>query len=507
MMRLYVGCLGLVLSAAGFALAEEVVWKAAAPSRGAELPTSSPAGTKDARRVENAIDYGPILSPSSEPPAEPPVHPPKSSVQPLGPPRQLPNDLKSGRPPAPPNDAGLKTLHLVSEQPYGAEPLPIAAGQRFHVRAEFLTWFTKLMNAPPLVTTAPLPGGVILPPNFGQIGAPGTQILYGNGPIGDPLHFGARFSAGLWLDCEQSCGIEASYFFLGRNHETVTFSSPTFPVILRPFIQLNPPGGPNFQIVAFPPGFTQIGLTVPDQTGSVVIDTSSALWGAEFNGKECLCCRASMCDAYRVDVFAGFRYLDLDDRLNIVENITLGANNIAGFPPGTRAVVVDRFGTHNHFYGGQIGARWEYRRGRFVTDGRGSLALGGTQQTIFIDGSQRITPPGLPTQFFTGGLLALPSNIGRHTTGRFSFVPELTLNLGVMATPGVKLFAGYNFLLWTNVARASEQIDPVLDISQIPNFNDPLNPPAPVVPTRPIVPFAQSAFWAQGLQLGIELRW
>src|SRR5262249_40792435 len=184
-----------------------------------------------------------------------------------------------------------------------------------------------------------------------------------------------RFSAAAWLYCEQTCGVHASYFFLGRNPENVVFASPTFPVILRPFIQINPPVLPNFQIVAFPPGFTQGGLPFPSQTGSVTVDTATGLFGAEFNAKECLCGHRTCAGGSRVDLFAGFRYLDLDDRVNITENIVIGANNVVGFPPGTLAVVNDRFSTHNQFYGGQVGATWEYWQNRFVIDGRASVAI------------------------------------------------------------------------------------------------------------------------------------
>src|SRR5262249_42704206 len=155
-------------------------------------------------------------------------------------------------------------------------------------------------------------------------------------------------------------------------------------------------------------------------------------------------------------LFAGFRYLDLDDRLSITENITIGANNAVGFPARTRVIVNDRFSTHNQFYGGQVGASGEYRHNRFVIDGKASVALGATHEVILINGFQQVTPPGAATQTFNGGLLALPSNIGRFTTGRFAFAPELTLNFGYMLTPRMKAFLGYNFLLWTPVARAAE---------------------------------------------------
>jgi hypothetical protein len=53
------------------------------------------------------------------------------------------------------------------------------------------------------------------------------------------------------------------------------------------------------------------------------------------------------------------------------------------------------------------------------------------------------------------------------------------------------------------VVRPGRQIDPVLDINRIPNFGT--APPATSV--RPTVPFAQTDFWAQGVNLGVRLTW
>jgi len=61
-------------------------------------------------------------------------------------------------------------------------------------------------------------------------------------------------------------------------------------------------------------------------------------------------------------------------------------------------------------------------------------------------------------------------------------------------------------LYWTNVVRPGQQIDRSLDEAQIPNF-DTLGPGSPSTLGRPAVPFRQSDFWAQGLNLGVEFRY
>lgn len=478
---------------------KDVEWRAAptAKSRRAiqEAPTKSvepPIGVETPRQ----IDRRPVANQLNDAAS---IHPQIESVDVMQPLADPPPALSK---------SPLQRTALVSE-PVLSDWTPMVESRRspYFASAEYLLWFTDRMDAPPLVTTAPLPGGGVLPPNFGLIGAPGTQVLYGNGPIGTSFRMGGRFTGGVWLDCEQTCGVEGSFFFLGRNGQQVVFSSQVFPVLFRPFIQQNPPSGPNYQIVAFPPGYTQNGLPFPDQTGSVSVRTATGIWGTEINARECFLAQNTPAGGFRIDLFAGFRYLGMDDRLSITEDLILGQNNVVGFPPNTAVIVNDRFDTYNQFYGGQGGVRWEARTGRLSFDGRASLAIGGTRQVTHIAGTQRVTPPNNPSQFFLGGLLALPSNMGRHVTGRFSFVPELTLNVGYYVRPGLKLFTGYNLLFWTNVQRAAEQIDPVLDLAQIPNFNDPLNPPTPQNPSRPFVLFRQSDFWAQGLQLGAEVRW
>src|SRR5262249_6448166 len=153
----------------------------------------------------------------------------------------------------------------------------------------------------------------------------------------------------------------------------------------------------------------------------------SKLWGAEVNYRCNLCCGcSSLCcgTTSRLDFLAGFRYLDLDEDLRITENVTVTNVPPGGLPPGVgvgdQAFVQDQFHTRNQFYGGQIGLDWELRRGRWVLDTRAKVALGNNHETIDIDGFQVVTHANGTQQAFTGGLLALPSNIGHFQRDRFS---------------------------------------------------------------------------------------
>ena len=170
----------------------------------------------------------------------------------------------------------------------------------------------------------------------------------------------------------------------------------------------------------------------------------------------------------------------------------------------SRAVVFDSFETRNQFYGGQVGARAEYRRGPWFLDLRGMVALGNTRQSVTINGGQAVTDANGTTTLFTGGLLALPTNIGRVTRDRFTVVPELTINVGWQVSPLMRIFVGYNFLFWSNVLRPGDQIDRVVDVTQIPNFR---TTAMPTGLARPGVPLEGTSFWAQGLNFGLELRY
>jgi hypothetical protein len=515
MKRLLPGTLGVALAIGAISRGDEPQWKAAPPSNfppvinvdrefKVEAGLRAP-GPVDELEHTAAPTYGP------EPPAQ--TQPTPLIPESLGQPRRLdsaPGSRPSGSSPSsstlnPAAAGGSTTLNLLDEQQLWSEPPPVDPGQRVFFDAEYLLWFTRLMNSPPLLTTAPFPAGSP-PGSTGFIGQPGTKVLYGNGPIGDPFHQGLRISAGVWLDCEQTCGIDGSYFFLGESGEHFHADTAGFPVLTRPFFLANPPTpGESGQLVSFPGGFTFVnGSPIPTVSGSFDVNTTTSLWGAEVNARECLVCRGGNNVSYRADVFAGFRYLDLADQVVMQENLILGANNT--FPSGTTVQVNDSFRTHNQFYGGQVGIRGEARSGSFFLDSRLSLALGGTSELITINGNQFVTPPGGPTQTFTGGLLALSSNIGRHPDGSFSFVPEFTINVGMQVTPRLRVYGGYNFMLWTNVLRASEQIDRVIDVNLVPNLVPPGVFP-PLVPERPRVPFFQNDFWAQGVQIGAEFRW
>lgn len=360
---------------------------------------------------------------------------------------------------------------------------------RFFVQTEYLLWWVRQGTIPPLATTADNQ-------LFGFLGQPGTVLLLGPGRFGSQRRDGFRVRAGGWLNDAGTLGIDGSYFFLGSRTDRRSFGSDQFPTILRPIFAPNQFVDPTGQIV-LPGEFGELVAFPGLATGTFDLALRSRLWGADVNLTKALICG---CDR-RLAGFVGYRHLNLRETLTMREFIIAGPD--APNPVGTRILVEDQFDVRNQFHGGQLGLAGERRWGRVSLDGRASVAFGVTHQILNISGFQVVTPPGGPTETFTGGLLAAGPNLGRFTRDRFSVVPEVTLNLGYFLTPNLRAYVGYNFLFWSNVIRPGDQIDRVVDLTFVPN--------APRVPfsgeNRPLPTFRQTDFWAQGIQFGAEFRW
>src|SRR5205807_3112524 len=141
-----------------------------------------------------------------------------------------------------------------------------------------------------------------------------------------------------------------------------------------------------------------------------------------------------------------------------------------------------------------VGVRGEWRRDRFFVNARALVGLGSTHQHATIIGSTTVTPPGGAPTVVAGGLLAQPSNIGSYSRDKFSFVPELGINVGYQVTDHLRAFVGYTFLYWDDVVRPGDVIDVGLNPTQLPSAN---GPGRLIGPARPAFQFHDSNFWAQ----------
>jgi Putative beta barrel porin-7 (BBP7) len=331
------------------------------------------------------------------------------------------------------------------------------------------------------------------------------------GALGDAEHekagpgSGARIALGYWETQDnrwvpggiRDLGAETVFFFVGQR--SAGFMDETSPTIVRPFFDLNNRQESAFIVSA--PGLA---------TGGIVAESQASVWGAEANLWKNVyydypgttCC---------VNVMAGFRFVDLDERLNISSTSAFN-QNLAAFPAflpfaGNTLQVSDAFAAHNHFYGAQIGVagKWWLMQG-LLLEGQAKLAIGATSEELVVAGGQVRTLANGARISSQGGLLALPSNSGRHQIDKFSQVPELNLKLSAPLTSRLTFSTGFSSLYWSRVLRAGQQIDRDLDISQIPNFPAGTSATATGL-NQPGLAFKQSDLWVLGINFGLEFKY
>ena len=353
---------------------------------------------------------------------------------------------------------------------------------RTWVGFEWLYWVTSGQNLPVVVTTAPVGTARAV---AGAVGQPTTSTLYGGNRVNNDFRNGFRVYAGMWLNDDQTVGVEGDFFFLGNSNQGFAAVGNGTPIISRPFVNAVT-GRPDIELVSFPNVLA--GLTS--------VDAKNSLLGAGVNGLFNVSCDPCA----RVDLLAGYRYINLVDQLTFREQlVTLPGQTLV--PAGTRYSIQDRFTTRNNFHGGLMGVSGEWRFGHYFVGGRAAVSLGVNRQSTNIDGRTIITTPGGVSQTFAGGLYTQPSNIGSYERSAFAVLPEVGFRFGVQLTDFARAYAGYNFLYLSNVQRAGDQVDQRVN----PNFL----PPRAAVVTGPALPAytpKTTDFWAQGVSVGLELR-
>jgi hypothetical protein len=417
-------------------------------------------------------------------------------------------------PPAAPAEGAARALELPPVAPVeGAAPpcntfaesllptiFPGARPGRATASLEYLLWFRKSrdIRRPEFFTT--------------QVGAPSPTDMATPSMEKNRLRTGIRATVGYWFpECDtdpvlealgvdlKSSSVEFSGFVLGKRTQTVEDNRS--PVLLRPFFDLND-RFPNAVVVAAP------GLG----TGTIALASKNDVWGLEADYRRNICSNPPGSD-FRVDILGGFRYLNVDTNLRINRQTAYNPTiNPLFFPAfvqfaGNRIHEAESFDTNNDFYGAELGltVRWYPCKNVEVTSDV-KLALGAVVQEIDIEGAQLRTFPDGQTVASRGALLALPSNIGHHERTRFGQVPEVNFNVRVPVNDYLTFFGGYSWIFVHSVVQAGRQIDPVIDITQIPIFPG----AATAFPTgqaRPQVPFRDNNFWMQGLNIGAEIAW
>ena len=382
------------------------------------------------------------------------------------------------------------------------------------VRTDYLLWWTKGSQLPPLVTTSSYGNA-----GHGAMDSPYTQVLYGNGVVNFANRSGIRASAGFQFDCGRA--IEFDYLTLGKMRNSHTFSSSgdyTFgnPYLARPLIN-NETSEQTAEQVAGDPELS--GRITPSQ--SEFFQSFGILFrrpiccpktecrddccdevcgegcGKTCSLKSCGLWRAAKPSAWRIDFIGGWRNYRLEEWTTVQENLTV--KELYPYVEGSTFDIRDSFSTQNEFNGADIGLTAQLCRGRWTVDLLAKVALGNQVQRARISGRTVIDDTIDPPEVYSNaGILALPSNIGEYRRDKFTAIPEFGAEVSCYLTHHLRAHVGYHLIYWPNAVRSGELIDLNVDLDQIP--------PAQGSGTRPAFHWSDSDYWAQGLNFGLEAR-
>ena len=227
------------------------------------------------------------------------------------------------------------------------------------------------------------------------------------------------------------------------------------------------------------------------------------MWGLEANARY----EFALAPALRANVLVGGRYLRLNERLSISDQLTPLIDNFLTFQGAANPVNApnslqdqDLFETTNSFYGGSIGSQVRWENQWLFVSAYGKVALGSTSEKLRIQGSTTLVSPG-GNQTVQGGILALPSNSGNYSRSVFGVVPEAGITLGIEPIRHVRATLGYSFLYWNKVLRPGGQIDRMVNPNQVPSDQ---NFGTAGGGTHPNVDLFERSLRLQTLNLGLE---
>jgi Putative beta barrel porin-7 (BBP7) len=357
-------------------------------------------------------------------------------------------------------------------------------------QAEYLLWWIRPGSMPPVVGTAP--SNLV---STGSLPSDSITSLFGSASNGldYKAQSGLRLSAGYWFDNSQCWGIDGSFFQLEQKNLGATFASSGDPVIGPTFY--DPTNNTRNLVLASLPNFSSGPFASQPRSAVIEANANNRLWSAEINVRRQV---GAVFFADHLDVLVGFRTMQFSEGFDLATDSTSLPGNVA--PSSLH--VEDHLGVLNQFYGPQIGLASHTQVGRWSFDAIGKLAIGDNHEVDHIDGTTQLTSPTFNISSNTG-ILAEPTNIGRTTRERFDVLPEFTFNVGYQVIENVRFTLGYNFLYLNSVMRAGDLVDGVdaRQVRSLAAFD------STAMATSPTVVQHDSRFWAQGLNVGVEVRY
>jgi len=350
----------------------------------------------------------------------------------------------------------------------------------FYSDVTFLLWWFKpvCLNVPVVTIgnpSAPVPGA---------INQPGTQIVVG----GTPPHrfdFGATPGGEVtlgWIRADGLLGVEVAGLLdehLLRQSELHAAPNST----LSSYLPYQAPDGSQQALPFTIPGVVN---------GSSVAIGSTHVWGVEANVTLPFTLQRGGSSFFGAFLVGG-RYLDLTDRDRITNTLQTGRWPVRrgrrpGPVPHPQSIRGPPVGHDAGDGAGKVVARlYDQAGGRDHAPGaqHGGLAVAGHHGPVAAPGA--------------GPLVALPSNIGRETAIASPWFRRSASSSRLAVTSWCSLTLGYTLIYWNKVLCPGDQMDPQVNITQLPfpRAGDRHSRAGPALRSPP-------DYFAQGLNAGLQ---
>jgi Putative beta barrel porin-7 (BBP7) len=421
--------------------------------------------------------------------------------------------------PAPsPLPSGVVMPSNLGVQQQGSAPLITSeagdgGGPILYANAEYLLWKVKDGTLPSTATATPFGAIPVTATNSGP-GAPPTQSLnlpvfsessasFGNGNrTSTGFQNGGRFSAGFWIDPDMTYGLEVRFLFLDVGSDNFNVNTSPSNAFIAPTGLTQTTFTPGTVFVPATIFVTPVLLT-GNVNGRVNGFASNSLYSGEANARSVFL-RIGGTD---IGGLAGFRFLTFKDQLALTSSVSL--DNVTSSPVGAINPAqqnfsfssVDNTRVYNYFYGGQVGFDIDSKFGPFFVYARGQIAAGDNHQVADVN-SRGTTTSATGTTTTTGGLLANPSDNGRHSRDQLSFIPAVDAKVGYQFTDWLRGYVGYGGVYLGSFARAA-------DSTTLNSFNGNATINSTVTPisvAQPNFRFQNSNVYIQGITFGFEAK-
>ncbi len=349
----------------------------------------------------------------------------------------------------------------------------------YWLNMESLLWFGQKRQIPTVVTSAPQG---VLP----VAGAADVTNEFGGGEgLSSGLLTGYSLSGGKYLDACQKIGVGGRVFGIFQNEQSRTLTSDGTRSLGIPFFNTTIAAEDAYLVAARTAG------NVPISSGTVTARADLNMLGAEASGYFLL----GRSSDHRVDLVSGYTYNKLKDSLSVVASVR---DEFTGnlIQDGTVFTSNDLFEAKNNFHGAHIGMLSSIVHKRITLSTLAKVSFGSMNQTVSIRGftEQSVFNPAS----FPGGILTQQSNITEFSRNTFAFLPEMKVKMGYSLSDNIQMTVGYNFMYWSSVALAGNQVDRNVDISQALGG---------AAGTQPAFSFADSGFWMHGVDLGLSVTY